>query len=148
MAPPPSGPAVGRTSGGGWDWRWLLFSFKGRAHRAHYWAVTGALIGLGLVVIVPLLAMAGDSIEDPDFASDEVSGVAVLAMLAVYLLILWVSLALGVKQWHDRDKSGAWMFLALVPFGSLWILVECGFLPGTDGPNQYGGDPRRVSTSP
>ncbi len=148
MAPPPTGPTVGRTSGGGWDLRWLLFSFKGRAHRAHWWAATGALIGLGLIVVLPLLAAAGAGVEEPDFGSDEVSGVAVLVILAVYLLILWVSLAIGVKRWHDRDKSGAWMFLALIPFGSLWILIECGFLPGTDGPNQYGGDPRRVSTAP
>ncbi len=22
-----------------------------------------------------------------------------------------------------------------------WVLIECGFLAGTDGPNQYGPDP-------
>jgi len=148
MAPPPAGPVIGRTGSGGWDWKWLLFSFKGRAHRAHYWAVTGVWFGLGLVVILPALLLAGGSVEDPDFGGDMPSGIVVLVMLAAYLLILWVSLAVGVKRWHDRDKSGAWMFLLLVPFGSLWVLIECGFLPGTDGPNQYGGDPRQAAAGP
>ena len=41
------------------------------------------------------------------------------------------------------------MLIALIPWiGVLWVLVECGFLEGTNGPNQYGGDPRRVSASP
>jgi uncharacterized membrane protein YhaH (DUF805 family) len=34
----------------------------------------------------------------------ERSGVTLL----VYLLLLWPSLAVVAKRWHDRDKSGWW----------------------------------------
>jgi uncharacterized membrane protein YhaH (DUF805 family) len=34
------------------------------------------------------------------------------------------------------------VLIALVPvIGGLWYLIECGFLKGTTGPNNYGPDP-------
>ena len=46
------------------------------------------------------------------------------------------------KRWHDRDKSGWWALLNLIPvIGTLWILIECGFLRGTYGGNRFGPDP-------
>jgi uncharacterized membrane protein YhaH (DUF805 family) len=45
---------------------------------------------------------------------------------------------IGIKRFHDRDKSGWWVLIAFVPIiGWIWYLIECGFLPGTDGPNRY-----------
>jgi uncharacterized membrane protein YhaH (DUF805 family) len=31
------------------------------------------------------------------------------------------------------------MFVPII--GAIWLLVECGFLRGTEGPNNYGPDP-------
>jgi uncharacterized membrane protein YhaH (DUF805 family) len=46
------------------------------------------------------------------------------------------------KRWHDRDKSAWWILIGLIPFiGWIWVLVEVGFLKGTDGPNRFGEDP-------
>ncbi len=60
----------------------------------------------------------------------------------IFLLIIWPALAISVKRWHDRDKSGWWVLIGLVPLiGGLWALIETGFLPGTEGDNQYGPDP-------
>ncbi|MDH5331954.1 MAG: DUF805 domain-containing protein, partial [Aquincola sp.] len=57
------------------------------------------------------------------------------------VLLLWPALALSVKRWHDRDKSGWWVLVALIPFiGWLWMLIENGVRRGTVGPNRY-GDP-------
>ena len=54
----------------------------------------------------------------------------------------WISLAVQVKRWHDRDKSAWWLLMNFVPFiGAIWVLVECGFLRGTEGQNNYGPDP-------
>jgi uncharacterized membrane protein YhaH (DUF805 family) len=54
----------------------------------------------------------------------------------------WPSLAIYVKRWHDRGKSGWWVLIVFVPIiGYLWLLIECGFLAGDDGPNEYGPDP-------
>ncbi len=143
MAPPPSGPVIGRTSGGGWDWKWLFFSFRGRAHRAHYWTVNGA--SLALVLVLSTLSLVVVRSADDATAGDADAWLSLLglAFFAVFIVLIWVSLAAGVKRWHDRDKSGVWMLIGLIPWiGGLWILIECGFLPGTDGPNKYGGDPR------
>jgi uncharacterized membrane protein YhaH (DUF805 family) len=58
-------------------------------------------------------------------------------------LYLWTGFAVHAKRWHDRGKSGWWSLIGLIPpIGGIWILVECGFLKGADGPNRYGEDPR------
>ena len=47
-----------------------------------------------------------------------------------------------IKRFHDRDKSGWWVLLNLVPvIGWLWALIDNGFLRGTDGPNRFGENP-------
>ena len=64
-------------------------------------------------------------------------------MLFVFgVVALWISLAVAVKRYHDRNKSGWWVLIALVPvIGGIWYLIEAGFLAGTPGPNDYGPDP-------
>ena len=53
-----------------------------------------------------------------------------------------MQVAIGVKRLHDRNKTGWWMLIILLPvIGGLWYLIECGFLKGTTGPNTYGPDP-------
>jgi uncharacterized membrane protein YhaH (DUF805 family) len=65
-----------------------------------------------------------------------------ILMLVFGLVMLWSSLAIQVKRWHDRDKSAWWLLMNFVPFiGAIWVLVECGFLRGTEGQNNYGPDP-------
>ena len=55
---------------------------------------------------------------------------------------IWISFAVMVKRCHDRDKTGWFIFIMLVPLiGPIWLLVELGFLRGTTGPNRYGPDP-------
>jgi uncharacterized membrane protein YhaH (DUF805 family) len=62
--------------------------------------------------------------------------------LVLLIALIWISLALQVKRWHDRDKSGWWGLIQLVPaIGPIWFLIECGFRKGTTGANQYGPDP-------
>ncbi|MFH1618546.1 MAG: DUF805 domain-containing protein [bacterium] len=58
------------------------------------------------------------------------------------LVLVWPALAISAKRWHDRDKSGWWNLIIFVPLlGTLWTLIECGFLPGTNGPNRFGENP-------
>ncbi len=64
-----------------------------------------------------------------------------LVVVAVLLLTTWSSLAISTKRWHDRNKSGWWFFINLIPLiGPLWAIIETGFLRGTYGENYYGSD--------
>ena len=55
------------------------------------------------------------------------------------LVALIPSIIVYIKRFHDRDKSGWWVLIALIPIiGALWILIELGFLKGTPGPNRFG----------
>jgi uncharacterized membrane protein YhaH (DUF805 family) len=61
--------------------------------------------------------------------------------MLVQLLVVWPAVAVSVKRWHDRNKSGWWVLINLIPIvGALWTLVENGFLRGTPGPNRFGDD--------
>ncbi len=110
------------------DWGWFLFKFDGRINRAKFW--------LGYVVLwVAYAVIAGIAA-----AANSTTGWTIAGLLN--LALLWPSLAISIKRWHDRDKSGWWVLIALIPFiGWIWALVETGFLPGTAGANQYGSDP-------
>lgn len=71
-----------------------------------------------------------------------------MILVVIYsIAILWAGLAVSVKRWHDRDKSGWWILIGLIPvIGTIWVLVENGFLPGTAGPNRFGPDPLAGNT--
>ena len=54
-------------------------------------------------------------------------------------LALIPSIIVYIKRFHDRDKSGWWVLIGLIPIiGAIWLLIELGFLKGTDGPNRFG----------
>jgi Protein of unknown function (DUF805) len=58
------------------------------------------------------------------------------------LLAIIPAIMVYIKRFHDRDKSGWWVLIALIPIiGALCILIELGFLPGTPGPNRFGPPP-------
>lgn len=119
----------------------LLFSFQGRVNRAKFWLVSIAMWVVMMVVFGVIFGGAAMS-SDPAAAMSSIGLVGGIVLLIVYVLVLWIGLALGVKRWHDRNKSGWWILIIFVPFiGGLWYLIECGFLKGTTGPNQYGPDP-------
>jgi uncharacterized membrane protein YhaH (DUF805 family) len=120
----------------------LLFSFQGRINRAKFWLVH---VGIVVVEAIVLSLMGGTAaIISGDYEQVMIvsGGVTGAVWSIVGVLAFWISLAAGVKRWHDRNKSGWWMLIILVPvIGSLWYLIECGFLKGTTGPNTYGPDP-------
>lgn len=106
--------------------------------------VLGAGLAFGVCLIGPayFLTLAQASAESAE-SSRLFQGLFLLLIMVGYVLMGWVSLALTVKRWHDRDKSGFWVFITLVPLiGSIWHMVETSFLPGVPGPNRYGPDPK------
>ena len=58
-----------------------------------------------------------------------------------FLLAGWPLVAVSVKRLHDRNKSGWWLLVAVVPVaGWLWYVVDVAMLEGTRGPNRFGAD--------
>ena len=106
----------------------LYLSLAGRVNRRSFWlhGVLGLLV-VGMVGMA-LLEIAG---VHPERAERWVN-----------LLIAWPAIAISVKRWHDRDKSGWWVLIAIIPIvGQLWALIDNGFLRGTRGPNRFGPEP-------
>ncbi len=125
--------------------QWL--SFQGRIRRRAWWLLyvlpllaLGA-VGTGLDVALGFVAVLDVPQPDGGFAF-ETSGLGPFGGLAAVVSV-WGGLAGQVKRWHDRDKSGWWVLIVLVPLiGQIWALVVTGFLAGTPGPNRFGADPR------
>jgi uncharacterized membrane protein YhaH (DUF805 family) len=119
----------------------LLFSVQGRANRAKFW-----LVALGIVVVEVILfavILGGAALSgDPEQIAAAMGPVASVVILVFVVIATWISIAVAVKRYHDRNKSGWWVLIVFVPvIGGLWYLIECGFLRGTPGSNTYGPDP-------
>jgi uncharacterized membrane protein YhaH (DUF805 family) len=121
------------TAGGGTDWKWLLLSIQGRIPRSTYW-----LKFFLPAVVLGIIANVLDSVlgtSSPEGYGGVISGL-------YGLVLIWPSIATGVKRLHDRDMSGWWMLIQLIPvIGFLFWLIVIGILKGTTGPNRFGPDP-------
>jgi uncharacterized membrane protein YhaH (DUF805 family) len=133
-------------------WGWVFFSFNGRITRMYYWITALVLFIIQMIFFGVFFGANMNALASGDVGA--MSPLAALCALPLSLLAIWVGLAVSVKRWHDRAKSGWWVLIGLIPLvGPIWVLVECGFLPGTDGVNQYGianvppSDPLRASGS-
>ena len=126
-----------------------LFSFDGRLNRAKFWLILIATDIAVFVLLGILVAVTGGSMtmgEDGSMPSMGGGVIGNLVALVIFVAAVWIGLAVGVKRFHDRGKSGWWVLIVLVPVvGGLWYLIECGFLRGTVGPNAYGPDPVALS---
>lgn len=125
----------------------LYFSLTGRISRQTFWLKWILPLYVSMFVLAALDEITGGAVLAPglDNAGNLVSGLRDVVMAVVAIAVVWASVAVQVKRWHDRDKSGWWMLLNLVPLLSLWPLVELGFLQGTQGPNKYGETTDSVS---
>lgn len=109
----------------------VLFTLGGRIPRRTYWGYMLVVFGIFYGIIFGLMAAFG--VE---------SGIVTAATFILYVPIIWISIALQCKRWHDRDKSGWWYFISWIPLvGPLWAFIELGCLRGTFGLNSYGEDP-------
>jgi uncharacterized membrane protein YhaH (DUF805 family) len=120
----------------------LLFGFQGRTNRAKFWLVALAIVVIEIILLAIFGANAVMISDDPQKALADMGPVTSIVLLIFVLAATWISIAVGIKRFHDRNKSGVWILIIFVPLiGSLWYLIECGFLRGTPGPNNYGPDP-------
>ncbi|HVW92779.1 MAG TPA: DUF805 domain-containing protein [Devosia sp.] len=119
------------------DWQYLFTSMDGRIGRKSFW------IGVLVFFVVGIIASIIDALlNTPRFGGSGVVGVI------ADLVMIYPSIALSAKRWHDRGKSAWWILINIIPvIGWIWALVETGFLKGTTGANQYGPDPLLVGAA-
>jgi len=102
----------------------VLFSYKGRIGVGQYW---GHFVLLWITLFVVQFLAYSASFE----AGDGISGLLLIPGI-------WVGTALGVKRLHDQGKSGAMMFLLLIPLAGPIIWLVLTLLASQLAPNQYG----------
>ncbi|WP_428034854.1 DUF805 domain-containing protein [Amphritea sp.] len=105
----------------------ILFSFQGRIGRKIFWLTALGMFVAEMVVFGLLTALS----TGPE--------VLMFVTAVLYIPLVWVGLAIQVKRWHDRNKSGWWVLLNFVPLiGAIWVFVEAGCLAGDQNANDYG----------
>lgn len=108
-------------------------TFSGRAPRSEFWWFF-LFVFLGNVVL--------------DFIDGVLFGVApdgaTVSLLGglFSLAMLLPSIAVGVRRLHDRDMSGWWYLLILIPVLGALVLLILFVQRGTVGPNRFGRDPK------
>ena len=86
--------------------------------------------------------MPGTATEGGFNANGAASIPYLVLMFGWIVAMVWSGVCLGVKRYHDRDKSGAWILIQFVPvIGVFWYFIEAGCLAGSPGPNRFGGNP-------
>jgi uncharacterized membrane protein YhaH (DUF805 family)/Tfp pilus assembly protein PilF len=114
---------------------WL--SLDGRISRSTYW------LKYFVPVLFVFLVLSARSPYQFQFQLNSALGVlgvlTILVLILFIALVIWGFIAVGVKRYHDLDKSGWWLLISLIPvIGEIWVFIELGFRPGSIGPNRFG----------
>ncbi|MGD0864821.1 MAG: DUF805 domain-containing protein [Rhizomicrobium sp.] len=149
------------------DWGHYFFSFNGRLNRAKQWLFLGLILVPALVYEGFVTNYLGVSWKEVGrlFSTDgfntPTGQKALTLMLPLWLIIAFLSLTIGVKRLHDRNKNGLWIILFIYvpwalgflhsdPMGvfriaalalNIWAFIELYCLRGTRGDNRFGPDP-------
>jgi uncharacterized membrane protein YhaH (DUF805 family) len=110
--------------------------FSGRARRAEYWwfGLVVSIVGIVGVIVVMILSRVSQGLGTIGFA---ILGLG-------YLGIIIPGLAVTVRRLHDTNKSGWFLLLSVIPFGSIVLLVF--YCTDSDrGPNKFGPSPKYES---
>lgn len=131
--------------------------FNGRSRRMEYWMFALFLFVVYMVAWFVLGAMFATSMPpaseigpDGQMSPEAAAGMmTAMGPMFIVFCLLWLvfllpSLAVTVRRFHDQDKSGWMVLLMFVPIiGGLIVLIFM-LLPGTEGPNRYGPDPKQA----
>jgi len=103
--------------------------FEGRSGRPEYWYFTlfnYSLYALAYIVSAFIVPQVG-----------------VIPYLVIVVALIVPALAVGVRRFHDIDRSGWWWLIGLVPFVGGFLLVAWFCKPSMPGENRFGRLPVR-----
>ena len=102
----------------------FCFSFTGRIDRKLYWAY---------VIVSLLMTFCFYVVIDRFYET------VFFFMSLLYLLVLYIDLAVTVKRLHDTNRSGWNAAMVIIPIiGVFYLIIVCGFFKGIQGENRYG----------
>ncbi|MGM9529148.1 MAG: DUF805 domain-containing protein [Phascolarctobacterium sp.] len=115
-------------------WKQKFFSTKGRINRKTYFlrglAIQAVMGLIDNVLVISALGMF--------FSGEEAIGLALFLLIAVIgIVVIYSGICLGIRRWHDLNKSGWYCLLCILIIPAIYII----FAKGTDGPNKYGPKP-------
>jgi uncharacterized membrane protein YhaH (DUF805 family) len=114
--------------------------FSGRASRSEYWFF--ALFNFVISVVLEIPYFFAHALGNDALAT------VVAAPLFLYsLAILIPSFAVNIRRLHDINKSGWWILIALIPFVGAIVLLVFDCMPGTEGSNEFGPDPKVIAAT-
>ena len=102
--------------------------FTGRIARLNYF-LSSIAMGLVAWVLVLLFSLAFGRI------------VGLVALVLVYVAILFLNFSLIIRRCHDLGWSGWWSLLVLVPFVNIVVGLVLLFKRGEEVQNRYGPAP-------
>jgi uncharacterized membrane protein YhaH (DUF805 family) len=110
----------------------LYFSWHGRASRSTWWLFTF------LPAITLNLILNGLNHHNTPYHQEAPA----LLTIAVGALSTWIAIVGTIKRHHDRDASGWFALIALIPIlGGIWSIAVCGFKAGSPSDNRFGPPP-------
>jgi uncharacterized membrane protein YhaH (DUF805 family) len=103
------------------------FNFKDRASRSEYWYFQ--------LLLLPIFIWS-------QFPSDDNQILVIQLVLTFGLIIPGISS--GVRRFHDKDKSGWFILMSIIPIiGTIIIMIMLSD-KGTEGPNRFGKYPLKL----
>lgn len=113
--------------------------FNGRARRKEYWLFQ-LLILLTYIVVFVLAGILGGFSSGEGSNPGGIIGGGLLMILGFGIIL--PSLAVTVRRLHDTEKSGWMILIGLIPLVGGLIVFVFTVMPGTQGPNRFGADPK------
>lgn len=112
-------------------------TFSGRAARSEYWWF--ALFNVVVATVIGLVEGGG---------SGHMGGGGMMYSYNAGIIgTLWSlgnllpGLALAVRRLHDKDRSGWWLLIGIIPLIGWIVLLYWYVTKGTEGSNRFGPDP-------
>jgi uncharacterized membrane protein YhaH (DUF805 family) len=103
------------------------FNFNDRASRSEYWYFQ--------LLLLPIFIWS-------QFPSDDNQILTIQLILTFGLIIPGISS--GVRRFHDKDKSGWFILISIIPIiGSIIVMIML-IDKGTEGPNRFGKYPLKL----
>lgn len=112
------------------DFFHLLFGFNGRITRVQYW-LGNVVAGIcGATLLFALGAIFTPAVTDPKAPPEAPGAMAAFIFAGVMFLMSWCGLALQVKRFHDRGRSGYWAMAPLVPVTMIVVTIASNIAAG------------------